>query len=258
MYHHYPQFLDPQTAKRLEQGTEACVEQAAWWICISEYTRKELVKEFGVPHGRTSVAPIGVSSSFFEAGEKELKGADSPYFLFIGSIEPKKNLPGLMTSFAEAIDKGCPARLKIAGRVAWGSKELSLTLRKYPKLKDRVDFLGFVPQANLPQLLAQSLALVLPSFYEGFGMPVVEAMAAGAPVLCSNRGALPETAGGAAKLFDPMDSTFLAELLCELSADSTLRDKMKSSGFKHAASFTWENCASSTLSAYRQAMSVSK
>ncbi|HJM40303.1 MAG TPA: glycosyltransferase family 1 protein [Planctomycetota bacterium] len=258
MYHHYPQFLDPQTVNRLEQGTESCAERATWWICDSEYTRNDLVKEFGVAHGRTSVAPIGVASSFFAAGQKEFKEAEEPYFLFVGSIEPKKNLPGLMTAFAEAVDKGCPARLKIAGRVAWGSEELSVALQKNPVLKDRVDFLGFVPQAELPQLLAQSLALVLPSFYEGFGMPVVEGMAAGTPVLCSNRGALPETSGGAAKLFDPMDSSFLAEHLCELSANPTLRDKMRSAGLKHASSFTWENCASSTLAAYRQAMSVSK
>lgn len=265
MYLHHPQFLQPAWTARLLRGTRALARSAALWICVSEHTRADLVKHFGVARGRTVVVPHGVDAAFFAAGRdpaagrataQRLGASARPYFLFVGSLEPKKNLPALLEAFGHAA--GAPAGLEsdlvIVGRAGWGAApEADAALQRWPALRERVHFLGFVAQAELPAVVAGARALVLPSRYEGFGMPVLEAMAAGTPVACAARGALPEVAGGAALIFDPDDRAGLAESLARLDADAALREDLRARGRGRAAPFTWRNCAELTLDAYRRA-----
>ncbi len=259
MYHHFPQYLPPRWAGRLERGTRSLVPRADLWICVSEFTRQDLIRSFGVPPSRTRVVYSGVDPIFLEAGrraERETSESREPYYLFLGSLEKKKNLPTLLRAFGLAVARGLATRLCIAGRASWQAAEVRELAAAHPGLGERVDFPGFVPQEEVPALIAGARALILPSRFEGFGLPVIEAMAAGTPVLCSNRGALPEIAGGAARLFDPDGVEDLAELLLEVEEDPGLRERMRRAGQRRAADFHWERTARETLAAYRRALEL--
>lgn len=266
MYVHHPQFLDPRWTARLLRGTAALATRAHLWICVSEHTRDDLVRIYGIARGRTVVVPHGVDPIFTTAGADPARAAATarrlglgtdPYFLFVGSIEPKKNLPLLLEAYGRACARGgVRARLAIAGRAAWGAPEADAALARHPTLRERVRFLGFVAPEDLPPLVAGARALLLPSRYEGFGMPVLEAMAAGTPVACSDRGALPEVAGGAALHHDPDDVAGIAEQLARLDADDALCENLRARGRARAEPFTWRRCAERTVEAYRMALAL--
>lgn len=263
MYLHHPQFLDPRWVARLQEGTEHLASRATYWICVSKHTRDDLIQHYGVPRDRTQVIYHGIDEGFRMVQDcpedilrvRQLHGlAQRPYLLFLGSVEPKKNLPMLLQAYGRALEQGLEADLAVAGRAGWKADSVREVADAMPILKDRVRFLGFVAQEDLPPLLAGAHAMVLPSRYEGFGMPVIEAMAAGTVVLCSDRGSLPEIAGGAAELFDADDVEGLAELILRIDADSTLCENLRARGLEHSASFTWRRCAEQHFQAYRQAL----
>lgn len=265
MYLHHPQFLHPKWTARLLRGTERLARRADLWICVSEHTRADLVRHFGVARGRTAVVPHGVDGAFFAAGaapEAARAAAErhglgtAPYLLFVGSVEPKKNLPALLDAYGRALAGGLRCSLAVAGRAAWGMPEADAALARHPGLREHVRWLGFVPQPDLAPLVAGARALALPSRYEGFGMPVLEAMAAGTPVICSDRGALPEVAGGAALLHDPDDVARLSGLIARVDEDDALCENLRARGRERAAPFTWRRCAERTADAYRMALAL--
>ncbi|PCJ53649.1 MAG: glycosyl transferase family 1 [Planctomycetota bacterium] len=265
MYLHHPQYLDPRWVARLQEGTERLASKAAYWVCVSEHTQRDLVKNYGVPLGRTEVIYHGIEERFRSVNDQpeqiqrvreQFSLAARPYFLFLGSVEPKKNLPMLLEAYAKALDKGLQADLAVAGRAGWKAEAVRAVAGANPKLQERVKFLGFIDQEDLAPLTAGAQAMVLPSRYEGFGMPVIEAMAAATVVLCSDRGALPEVAGGAAELFDADDVDGLAELLLRVDQDSTFCENLTAKGLQHSASFSWSKCAEQHCAAYSKAMSL--
>jgi len=267
MFLHNPQYLDPRWAVRLLEGTEAMTRRADLWICVSEHTRQDLLASFPVPPGRTVVIHHGVDEAFRRAGERPEAAAasarqtlplgDKPYFLFVGSVEPKKNLPTLLRAYALALEAGdLETDLVVAGRAAWGMQAFEEAAEAHPALRERLRFTGFVAPERLPGLMAGARALVTPSRNEGFGMPVLEAMAAGTPVLAAARGALPEVAGGAALLFDPDDVEGLAELLRRVDGDPALCETLAARGRRRAADFSWERCARETVAAWRRALEL--
>ena len=258
LFLHHPQSLHPAWAKRLLEGVERAREEATLWICDSEATRGDLVESCQVPRARTVVVHLGVDEAFRAADRERARdqAGGEPYFLFLGSLEPKKNLPMLLRAFGRAGERGLQSRLIVAGRESWQSAGLRTSANGSTRESERVAYRGFVPREELPTLVAGARALVLPSRLEGFGLPVVEAMAAGAPVLCSDRGSLPEIAGGAAKLFDPDDEDGLVELLLELEESEETRERMREAGRRRAAEFSWNRCAAETLAAYRLAMDL--
>ena len=265
MYLHHPQYLAPRWVERLQRGTEELAGTATLWICVSEHTRADLVRTCGVPAGRTLVVHHGVDPRFHGATARVEEVAlalraygreERPYLLFLGSVEPKKNLPLLLEAYGLALRTGVRADLLVAGRAGWQAAAARATLERFPSLEERVQFLGFVADERLPGLVGGARALVLPSRYEGFGMPVVEAMAAGTPVLCSDRGALPEVAGDAARLFDAEDAEGLAALLAEVDSDDHLCENLRTQGLERARSFAWRDCAERTWEAYRTALTL--
>lgn len=265
MYLHHPQYLKSDWVNNLVQGTEKLASRADYWICNSEHTRQDLINHYSIPRGRTQVVHMGVSEEFRGAYKKreeidklcdKLDIAARPYFLFIGSVEAKKNVETLLRAFGLALNSGLNADLIIGGRAGWKSELVQTVAAEMPQLQGRVKFLGFVEQNDIVPLVAGARALVLPSRYEGFGMPVAEAMAAGTPVLCSNRGALPEVAGGAASLFDADDIELLASLIEQLDSDQPMFDKMRADGLVRASSFSWKKCANETFNAYRQTLAL--
>ena len=265
MYLHHPQFLAPEWVDRLMRGTEELARQATLWICVSAHTRDELCRRFGVPAGRTMVVHHGVDARFHGAAGRAAESAavrermqlgTRPYFLFLGSVEPKKNLALLLDADGQAAQAGVEADLVVAGRAGWGSDAVRAAAARHPTLEGRVHFPGFVAADDLPGLVGGARAMVLPSRYEGFGMPVVEAMAAGTPVLCSDRGALPEVAGGAALLVDADDEARLCALLLEVDSDPALCETLRGRGLARAADFDWDDCADRTWQAYRTALAL--
>ena len=224
------------------------VARAAGFICISEATRTELEERFPSTRGRTAAIPLGATRAFFEAraaGIAPRYGLDGPFALAVGTLEPRKNLARLVQAFAslpEPVRDG--ATLALAGGRGWSSAELDELTRGHA---DLVRVLGFVPEEDLPSLYAEATLFAYPSLEEGFGLPVVEAMAAGTPVLTSDRSALREVAEGAALLVDPTDTAAIAAGLGRLLSDRDLRERLAEQGRERALGFTWDRTARETL-----------
>ncbi len=177
-----------------------------------------------------------------------------PYVLFVGNHEPKKNVDTLVRAFTRFVrTTKHPHRLVIAGGPGWGTQSLE-TLIAAEGIADRVTIQGYVPQADLPAYYAHAAAFVFPSLYEGFGLPVLEAMAAGTPVVCSACGALEEVAGKAARFVEPHDTAAIAAALDSILANPELRQSMIANGLRQSARFTWQHTAEQTVAIYREAL----
>jgi glycosyltransferase involved in cell wall biosynthesis len=222
----------------------------------SESTRRDVVRLLRVDPGRVRVIPYAASPSFrpVAAAPDELAalhGIRAPYFLYVGTLEPRKNLARALRAFAALTDILPECRFVIVGQRGWRYAEV-LRAAEDPALRGRVDFLGYLPEEKLPALYAQALALVYPSLYEGFGLPVVEAMACGTPVLTSRSSSLAEIGEGAALLADPTDEKALADALHALATDPALRARLRTLGLERARSFSWERTGRETVAAYQE------
>jgi glycosyltransferase involved in cell wall biosynthesis len=232
------------------------LRRAARVIAVSEATRAELLARYRLPAARVAVVPEAAASQFTPptapavAAVRARYGLAHPYVLFVGFLEPKKNLGTLLEAVARLRRRGAwgGTELVIVGAPGWGADPAARA--QALGLEGTVRLLGPVPDADLPALYAGALAFAFPSLWEGFGLPVLEAMASGAPVAASNRGALPEITAGAALLAEPEPEAF-AEALGELVGDAALRERLRSAGLARAAAFSWERTARETLAIYR-------
>ena len=222
----------------------------------SEATKAEVVRHFPDLADRLRKTPWGTPSWVHEAmgqGPDRL-GTASPYFLFVGSLEPRKNLVGLLKAYARLIRDEGPADLPdlvLAGPTGWKDREIRRQLAELVST-GKVRSLGYCTREQLFVCYQEALALVFPSLHEGFGLPILEAMAAGLPVLTSDRGAMREVAGGAALLVDPDSRDDLMAGLRRLGYDPALRDRLRTAGFERAAEHDWADTARLTAEAYRE------
>jgi glycosyltransferase involved in cell wall biosynthesis len=254
----YLAFPEAHTARRrleLHLTTRWSLRAARRVIAISRATRDDLVRHYGADPARIAVVHHGLGAGFRPVDDPAVvtaaaarHGLAGPYFLYVGTVQPRKNLERLIEAFAAAT-AGLPEPrpvLAIGGRRGWLSEAIE---RRAAALGvgGRVRFLGYLPDADLPTLLSGAVAFLFPSLYEGFGMPVLEAMACGAPVLTSTTSALPEVAGDAALLVDPRDTGAIAAAIGRLASDEGLRTELRTRGLVRAAQFTWERCARATL-----------
>jgi alpha-1,3-rhamnosyl/mannosyltransferase len=243
-------FVDRGNAKtssaRIEQATiRPALWRAAALPCISEATRADLVRLFGRARGKDSVIPLaadaGFSAPVAAPGHPALEG--KPYVLAVGTLEPRKNLERLMEAWW-SLDESArgDAVLALVGPVGWDAAPILAAAR------DRgAHLLGRVSEDELRALYAGASAFAYPSLYEGFGLPILEAMAAGAPVLTSTVSSLPEVAGDAALLVDPFDVGAIAAGLARLLGDAALADDLRARGWARAAEFSWARTAAETL-----------
>jgi glycosyltransferase involved in cell wall biosynthesis len=220
----------------------------------SESTRRDVVRLLGVDPGRVRVIPYAAGTAFRPVPHApdrlaERHGIRAPYFLYVGTLEPRKNLPRALRAFASVADTLPGCRFVIVGQRGWRYHDIMREAAR-PALRGRVDFLGYVPEDRLPDLYVHALALVYPSLYEGFGLPVVESMACGTPVLTSRSSSLSEIACGAALLADPEDEQGLAEALRALATDEALRARLRALGLERARAFSWERTGRETVAAY--------
>jgi glycosyltransferase involved in cell wall biosynthesis len=237
----------PEAHTRFQNGY---LRLSTWWaamaadavIAISAATAHDLRQFTGIVPQRVHIIAHGVSPRFVPSAAHAQPW--SRYLLYVGTLQPRKNLIRLIEAFAQAV-RHPDTQLVIAGRAGWLSEPLMATAHRCG-VADRVHLIGFVPDADLPALLATARAFVFPSLYEGFGMPVLEAMASGVPVITSNTSALPEVAGDAALLVDPTDVAAIAAAITRLDGDDGLHAAFVARGLAHAARFTWRRCAQAT------------
>ncbi|MFA5139866.1 MAG: glycosyltransferase family 1 protein [Elusimicrobiota bacterium] len=204
-------------------------------VALSENTKKDLVRHYGLPPSKITVVYPGVDHGLF----RPVPGASAsePYILFVGNQYPYKNIRGLLEAFSGLVREGCSHRLFLAGGKQPPHAVDALGLG------DRVRSLDYVARDDLPRLYSQADLLVLPSLYEGFGLPALEAMACGCPVAVSRTSSLPEVCGEAACYFDPVDPSDIKRAISEVLSDRTRRERMIASGLAQAAKFRWEDTA---------------
>jgi glycosyltransferase involved in cell wall biosynthesis len=210
-------------------------------IAVSEATRADLMRAYGLPADRIDVVLHGVEPEFFALDRKHTE----PFVLCVSTLHPHKNLDRLIRAYAR---RKRDWRLIIAGMRGFFADALD-SLIKELGVEDSVRLTGWIPRAELLQLYARAQAFVYPSTFEGFGMPVLEAMAAGIPVACSDIPPLHEVAGEAALFFDPLSEDAIAEALDRITADASLRARLAKVGPERAHAFTWERAARETLAA---------
>lgn len=235
------------------------LRQAAAVIAVSECTRRDAVRLYGLDEGKVHVVHEGVSPHFRPAGAAEVAavrrkyGLPERYILHVGTIEPRKNLVTLLDAWAALRREGAPQRLVIAGRRGWRCGAFFARLRELG-VEEEVTLPGFVEETDLPALYSAADLFAFPSLYEGFGLPVLEAMACGVPVVCSCTSSLPEVAGEAALLLDPHDPAAWAGAMGRALADPALREGLRAAGLAHARRFTWQAAARRTQQVYRAVM----
>jgi glycosyltransferase involved in cell wall biosynthesis len=221
-------------------------------LAPSEATRRDIVRLLRIDPARVRVIPHAAPRGF-EPEDGPADAGGPPYFLFVGNLEPRKNLARALRAFARVAPSLPDHRFVVAGAPGWKYEDV-LREAARPELAGRVDLRGYVAEDGLPALYRNAAAFVYPSLYEGFGMPVIEAMACGTPVLTSNVAALPELAEGAAVLVDPLDEDAIAGALHALGTDAGLRARLRAAGRARAAEYSWERTCQQTLEAYAEAM----
>ncbi len=249
---YYPEAYPSATLKYLAWSTRHNIQTASHLLADSETTKLDIMKHFGAPDQRITVVYPGVSPRFYAeyppadlTAVKAQYGINGRYLLYVGTLQPRKNVERLIEAFAIAKrTAGFPERLVLAGRMGWLPEGI---MRRLRDMGEAVTLAGYVPEIDLGALYAGATALVLPSLFEGFGMPVIEAMASGTPVIAANAASLPEVAGDAAVLFDPYSTAALAEALSRVCGDPDLRAELRAQGRERASHFTWEEAAKRTL-----------
>jgi glycosyltransferase involved in cell wall biosynthesis len=254
-FHVYPECAVPSLRWYQHGAVSRSVARADLVLADSECTRQDLVRFLQVPAERIEVLHLGVEPAFRPLEDRGLLEAvraryalPERFLLTVGTIEPRKNLPRLFAALA-GLPESQRLPLVVAGRPGWLYQESYAAVERLG-LPPWVRFLGFVPDADLPALYNLALALVYPSLYEGFGLPPLEAMACGTPVLTSNVSSLPEVVDRAAVLVDPGDVAAIGTGLARLLTDAGLRDGLRAAGLQRARAFTWEKAAQRLLSVF--------
>jgi glycosyltransferase involved in cell wall biosynthesis len=252
----HPEWHEAGKVRYFGWAMRRAVRAAARVLCISATTASDLAERLQVAPDRIEVTRLGTDRG--PATEAEVAalrrrlGLDGPYLLGLGTVEPRKDLPTLVRAFA-ALAADLPHRLVLAGLAGWGSGALAEAVAA-SGVADRVLLTGYLPEADKAALLTGADVFAYPSRYEGFGLPVLEAMACGTPVVTTTGGSLPEVAGDAAWLVDPGDAPALAAALAKLASDLTARQAASTRGRARAATFTWDRCAAETVAAYHHAL----
>lgn len=252
---------DPKRIRYLQKELRATLDRADCLITDSEFTRRELAAFSGWSMERIHAVPLASSGVFRPRTAGELLATltrhglqPGGYSLYVGTIEPRKNIETLLDAYGRlplALRQRWP--LILSGYKGWRSASIHERIEAAQR-EGWARYLGFVPGEDLPSLYAGARLFAFPSLYEGFGLPVLEALSSGIPVVCSNSSSLPEVAGGAALMCEPQDvESLTANLRCALE-DESWRGIATDAGLRHAATFSWERCARQTIEVYKKVM----
>ena len=253
----HPQFYPPAIRFRLQKGFSASIRRASAILCASEYTRQHLSEQFPSAAGKAHVTHYAVDPAYRRIEDREqvldcLKryGIKGPYLLSVGKLQARKNTARVLEAFALLKkNAGLEHKLVMVGRKMWTSEDVYPLIQRLG-LQEHILMTGHAPADDIPLLYNGADALVFPSLFEGFGLPILEAMACGCPVVTSTATSLPEIAGDAAILVDPHRSEAIAEGIERVLNNSVLRQALIRKGFERASQFTWKKTAEQVLRIY--------
>lgn len=248
-YLRYPEHLQPRIRAFYKKWMGRYLAYTDHIITVSEFSKREIIAGYNIPADKISVVYNGITDAYKPIREEQKKHTrdrytnGKPYFVYLGAIHPRKNILTLVKAF-EHFKSSHPSehQLVLAGRASWHTEEVFKAIAE-SKWKDSIHLPGYIATAEATTLVASAEAMIYPSLYEGFGLPLVEAMACGVPVICSNVSSLPEVAGNAALLFDPLDAGQLAHHMEKLSTDEVLRKELITLGTQRSKYFSWDNAA---------------
>ena len=234
-----------------------------WIVCNSEYTRQEFCEYTGMNPEKTFVTHLAADKQFdpitnskiIQTTNQRYNIPESNYFLCLASqLEPRKNIPHLINSFVDLITEhpNLDINLVLIGTTRHRRAEIEQTLQKIAQYKGRIIITGYVPDEDLSAIYSGATAFVFPSLYEGFGLPILEAMQCGTPVISSNSTSLPEVVGDAGILVDPKDQDQLCQAMLNILNDEVLRETLKQKGLERSKQFSWEKCANETVEIYKK------
>ena len=256
----YPEFHPPARVDYLNLALGKSLARADQIIADTEAVRLELLERGLAPPGRVSAVHLAADGAYRPHPQQELAPAmqalglrANSYALFVGTVEPRKNVARLIEAYARlpaGLRRDCP--LVIAGSIGWRSDDVHARMAQ-AQAEGWLRYLAFVDQRWLPALYAGAQLMAYPSLYEGFGLPIVEAMASGTPVLTSNVSCMPEVAGGAARLVNPLDLDEMTDALAQCLTDEAWQRAARGKGLARAAQFSWDRCADETVAVYHRA-----
>ena len=256
-----PEYCSPKIVGPFARQIRRFCGEADAILCYSESTKRDVVEQLGVLPEKIAVAPMAVDDAFEVIETGEAKGIvskryeiEGPFFLFVSTLEPRKNVIGLLRAFA-SLAKDFPHRLVLIGAMGWNMEEVFWKTLRELGLEDRVVMPGFVPHVELPAFYGAADAFLFPTHYEGFGLPLLEALHCGCPVVTSNNSSVPEVTGDGALRVDSEDIDGFADAVRALMNDSDRRDALVRRGREHAAKFSWTSCAEATMAVYESVLS---
>ena len=252
-----PGSAEPSLLRYLQFAVPKSVRRADHILADSQASKDDLMQLYNTPDEKITVLYCGVDEQFAPVADYAavdrvledhgLRGVD--YVLSVGTLQPRKNYPRVIRAVKSLRDRGIDLHYAIAGGKGWLVDEIEKSIAEN-QMRDRVHLLGFVEDEQLPALYGGAMALVAPSLYEGFGLPLLEAMACGTPVITSNLSSLPEVAGDAGIQVDPADLSAIEAAIAQVAADADLRADMIHRGFKRASQFSWERSARQLQAVY--------
>jgi glycosyltransferase involved in cell wall biosynthesis len=256
----HPEYFPWLRALQLRLTVKHTIRRAARVITPSEFSRRRLLEAYQPAPDKVQVVPIAMAPTFRPLPHgtalrwvSDRFAIPGPFVLTVGDLQPRKNQIGLIRAFQDLVvnDPDLPHRLVIVGKQTWFSDRV-MDAAKNSRVADRIHFTAFVNDDELLQLYNACDMMVFPSYYEGFGLPILEAMACGRAVACSNTSAMPDVANAAAILFDPEKPAEIARAMRDVLRNPELRTRMERLGVQRASLFTWERTARQTLDIYHQ------
>ncbi|MBA3767598.1 MAG: glycosyltransferase family 4 protein [Acidobacteria bacterium] len=260
-FEHLPETFNRRSRAQLRLTVRRTARIAKAVITPSEYSRRDLIETYHLPPERVTVTPLSAPTHLAPVKDeherrrvRELYGISGEYILAVGAIHPRKNLVRLIEAYADLRASRSQAKLPqlvLVGKRGWLYGETLSAVNMHSHNGD-IRFTGYARESDLPALYTDALCFVYPSYFEGFGLPVLEAMACGAPVVAGNRTSLPEVVGDAGLLVDPFDKGALSSAIGRLIDDADLRQKLRAQGLKRAGDFSWRETARLTLEIYER------